>query len=169
MLFSRRSVWNAFSTRVGSPVDFDKCMPRHVRPSGLLSRKRRTHRINPISSSHEQRRTLLLESAMSKYSRRFSVQKLWSPCTWYSRYLLVLVFRLLLGIISGYTRLLPDKEAPDSHYNRLPTAAIHCIDKIMHTASDYMCIQFCVITPTMLCLGRTREFLSLILAEVNIR
>jgi len=125
----------------------------------LSETKNSARRINPISSSHEQRRTLLLESAMPKCSRRFSVQKLWSPCTWYSRYLLVLVFRLLLGIISGYTRLLPDKEAPGSHYNRLPTAAIYRTDKIMHTASDYMCIQFCVIAPTMLCLGRTQKSL----------
>lgn len=68
----------------------------------LSETKNSAHRINPIPSSHEQRPALLLESAVPKCSRRLSVQKLWSPCTWYSRYLLVLVFRL--GIISWYTR-----------------------------------------------------------------
>jgi len=66
---------------------------RHVRPgSGLPSRRRRTaRRINLISSSHEQWRASLLENAAPKCSRQLSVQKLWSSCTWYSRYLLVLV------------------------------------------------------------------------------
>lgn len=140
MLFSRRTARSAFSTRVGSPADFDKCSSR------LALSENSARRINPIPSSHEQRRALLLESAAPKCSRRLSMQKLWSPCTWYSRYLLVLVSSSARNNKRVHSPLMPDKEAPRQSLGIVflrPRSVVR--DKIMHPAGDYMCIQFCLI------------------------
>lgn len=75
-----------------------------------------TRRINPIPSSHEQQRAPLLESgAPRRNARGGSRYRSYGRLARDTRVTFSSLFRLLLGIISGYTRLLPDKEAPDSH------------------------------------------------------